>query len=92
MKLVRPVYIDGASQFSLLWRCTLIHIINIIVRLLTIKIWDGIRSTLCSGVDTVFDNMPMELAVSFLDEGHGAPVRYTPKGRTKYRANEVSCT
>jgi hypothetical protein len=35
--------------------------------------------------------MPMELAVSFLNEGHGAPVRYTPKVRTKYRANEVSC-
>jgi len=59
---------------------------------LSIKIWDGIHSTLCCRVDTVSDNMPMELAVSFLDEGHGAPVRYAPKGRTKYRANEVSCT
>jgi hypothetical protein len=81
---------ERANFFSC--RCTLIHIINITVRLLTIKIWDGIRSTLCSRVDAVSDNMPMELAVSFLDEDHGAPVRYTPEGRTKYRANEVSCT
>jgi hypothetical protein len=58
--------------------------------LLTIKIGNRIRGTLCSRVDTVSDNMPMELAVSVLDEGHGAPVRYTPKGRTEYRANEVS--
>jgi len=67
-------------------------LINIIVRSLTIKIWDGICSTLGSRVDTVSDNMPMELAVPFLNESHGAPVRYTPKGRTKYRTNEVSCT
>jgi len=59
---------------------------------LPIKIWNGVCSTLCCRVDTVSDNMSMELAVSFLDEGHGAPVSYAPKGRTKYRANEVSCT
>jgi len=59
---------------------------------LSIKIRNGIRSTLCSRVDTISDDMPMELAVSFLNEGHGAPVRYAPKVRTEYRTNEVSCT
>ena len=60
--------------------------------LLTIKIWNGVRSTLCSRVDTVSDNVLMELAVSRLNEGHGTPVRYAPKRRTNDRANEVSRT
>ena len=92
MKPVQPVYIDVRSQFSLLRNYSSIHILNKIGGLLTIKIWNGIRSTLCCGVDSVSDDMPMKLAVPFLNEGHGAPVRYTPKGGTKYRTDEVSCT
>jgi len=59
---------------------------------LPIKVWDGIRSALCSGVDTVSDYMSMEFAVSLLDECHGTPMRHTPKGGTKYRSNKVSRT
>jgi len=59
---------------------------------LAVKIWNGVRCALCCRVDAVSDNMLMELAVSCLDEGHGAPVRCAPKCRTNYRANEVSRT
>ena len=60
--------------------------------LLTIEVWNRIRSALCCRVDAVLDNMLMKLAVSSFDEGHSAPVRYAPKGRADYRANEISCT
>jgi hypothetical protein len=77
---VPPVYTDVGSQFSLLQKYSSIHNPNRIGGLLTIKIWNGIRSTLCCGVDSVSDDMLMKLAVSFFNEGHGAPVRYAPKG------------
>jgi hypothetical protein len=60
--------------------------------LLTIEIRNRIRSALCCRVDAVLDNMLMELAVPSFDEGHSAPVRYAPKRRADYRADEISCT
>jgi hypothetical protein len=59
---------------------------------LTVEIWYGIGSALCSRVDAISDDMLVELAVSCLYEGHSAPMRRAPKCRTDYRANEVSRT
>lgn len=57
-----------------------------------IEVWNGIRSALRCRVDAILHDMLMELAVPCLDEGHSAPVRYAPKRRADYRANEISCT
>jgi len=45
----------------------------------TVEIRHWISSTLCSRVDAISDDMLVELAVSCLYEGHGAPMRRAPK-------------
>ena len=61
-------------------------------KVLAVEIWYGISSTLCCRVDAISDDMLVELAVSCLYKGHGAPMRCAPECRTDYGAHEVSRT
>lgn len=89
---VPPVYIDEESQFF-----RLSNIFSTCHKArekghFTIEIRHRISGTLGPRVHAISDDMLVELAVSCLDESHGASVCYAPESRAHYRTNEVPRT